>query len=395
MTSPVYVEDIFLKFFDLACLDKIELLPYDWNICSSLKQQLTDQKQITANQGNFILKLLGKHAAISAEQGLDYEDQLQVPVWKNEFRVLDLEKRVFLEKTDSGINICFKFPYSLKNLFDKEIDTDTTFGSSTWDNERKLRVCNFYNYNIIRVHEFCKKHGFHMDENFLDVVSQVEEIWDQHEEIDFRSKIEDNDVVLINAPEDTRNQWQEIKTGDVFKDSFSAKSMGYPVKYDHVPNTVFEKICSASEKLFWLKTYEDFFSVHQAAGGISVILLDRNTKDIVEYLKKLVSTADNFVDRSDIKICFREEKSENSNLNNWIKSSGLGGKVDQGKILIFLHKPAKWLFAKSIDVKIIGTNSYTPHMEPISASWIQSHPCILYVDDVKPTSPRNKKIVNL
>jgi hypothetical protein len=149
MTSPVYVEDIFLKFFDLACLDKIELLPYDWNICSSLKQQLTDQKQITANQANFILKLLGRHTSASAEQGLDYEDQLQVPVWKNEFRVLDLEKRVFLEKTDSGINICFKFPYSLKNLFDKEIDTDTAFGSSTWDNERKLRVCNFYNYNII------------------------------------------------------------------------------------------------------------------------------------------------------------------------------------------------------------------------------------------------------
>lgn len=395
MTTFAYIEDIFLKFVDLVYLDKIEILPYDFNICSSLTQQLNDQKQITVNQGNFILKLLSRYSTICEDHGLVYKDNLNSPVWKNKFRVIDLEKRIFLEKTGDGINICFKFPYSLKNIFDKEIEKDLPYGTSTWDQDRKLRIGNFYNYNLIQVYEFCRKYDFSIDETVLDAVSQIEEIWEQQEDICFRSKISDGKIVLVGANEDAVNHWQANNANDLVKDSFLAKSMGYPVKYPVTPTTVFEKICSESEKMFWLKSYEDFFSMHVAVDGITVLLLDRNTKDLLEYLKNIISVADRYIDRSDVKICFREEKAENSNLNNWIKSSGLGGKVDQGKLLIFQHKPAKWLFTRNVDVKIIGTNSYTPHMEPVSSSWIQSHPCVLYIGDVKPTSIRNKKIVNL
>jgi hypothetical protein len=176
---------------------------------------------------------------------------------------------------------------------------------------------------------------------------------------------------------------------------FLAKSMGYPVKLPFAAETAIEKISSTTEKMFWMQSVEDFFNLYKDVGGIACVLLDRNTKNVVEWLETFVETADRHYARNLIKVCFRDEADKSSNLNSWIKDKGLGGKVDEGKILVFNHKPPKWLFTKSVDVKIIVTNSYTPHSEPIASSWLSSHPCVCYVGDIKPTPPRNKKIVSL
>ena len=77
------------------------------------------------------------------------------------------------------------------------------------------------------------------------------------------------------------------------------------------------------------------------------------------------------------------------------KDNELGGKVDSGKILIFLHKPPKWLFKDTIDVKLVITNSYTPINEPTTSAWLMAHPCVCYLGEIKPTPVRKQKIVNL
>ena len=68
--------------------------------------------------------------------------------WKTEFRVLDMSRNIFIEKDEAGeVWICAKFPFALKEVFDKEIlPIIKDFGTSTWDTERKIRRMKFYNF---------------------------------------------------------------------------------------------------------------------------------------------------------------------------------------------------------------------------------------------------------
>ena len=293
------------------------------------------------------------------------------------------------------ITFILKFPYSLKKEFETDIENGKADSTSRWDAERKLRVLNLYNHNIIQLQEFCQKHNFQIDDSFLDAASQVEEAWQNQDDITCYSAFEEDNLVLKNAVESSQTYWNENKTDSITHNMFLAKSMGYPVKLPFSAGTIIEKISSSNEKLFWMQSMNSFFELYKDVGGIACILLDRNTKNVVEWLKDFVETADRHNVRDLIKVCFRDESDKTSTLNSWIKDNGLGGKVDEGKILVFNHKPPKWLFTKSVDVKIIVTNSYTPHSEPVATSWLSSHPCVCYVGDIKPTPPRNKKIVNL
>ena len=145
-----------------------------------------------------------------------------------------------------------------------------------------------------------------------------------------------------------------------------------------------------------MKSNRDFFDLYKQVDGIVCVLIDRNTQDSIEWLQKFVESADIAgIPRSDIRVCFRDPTEKKSQLNAWIKDNNLGGKVQEGKILIFFHKPPKWLFKDNIDVKIVVTNSYTPINEPTSSVWLDTHHCVCYLSDIKPTPTRKQKIVSL
>ena len=395
MTYSVYIEDVFVEFFDLCQGSNNFLQAQEYSACQSFYDQIQNGRLLTQNQGNFLLKILSKYKLVSKRLGIDYQEAVDNPVWKSSFRTIDLSKSVFVEKTDTNINVCLKFPFSLKKEFDAEISSEQVNKYSRWDHDRKLRILNAYDFNLIHLHDFCHKHGFEMDNSFLELISEVEEVWQNQENISAHSVIIDGQVFLKNAPESTQQYWEENRKNSLNQDLFLAKSMGYPVNLDSTEKSFLEQICSSKEKYFWFQSLKDFFYIYKEVDGVFAVLLDRNTKDTLSWLKKFIEVADQFVTREEIKVCFREESEKNSVLNHWIKENGLGGKVDSGKILIFQHKPPKWLFAKNVDVKLILTNSYTPHVEPMSSSWILSHPCVCYVGDVKPTPPRNLKIAKL
>ncbi len=398
MSTSLYVEDVFLDFFDLVIQGKISLLNQDFNAAQSFQKQITLNNQLTANQANFLLKILKKYQADSKINGLDYHDYLFRPLWKTTFRKLDLSKKVWVENSiENGIEILLKFPFSLKDTFDREISSSKdVFSLGKWDNERKLRILGLHECNIIQLNEFVTAHSFEIEESFRFLVSQVEEIWAEQEELLPRCEIVQGRVEIFNCTDDARAFFEKSHQGDIYKDLFLAKSMGYVLKNYNEPSTKLEKICSIDQNFFWLNSNLDFFEIFSKIGGTSVIVLDRNTKDVLSWLKKFVEDADNFgISRNDIKVCFRESSDGQSILNTWIKENHLGGKVDQGKILIFSHKPAKWLFKDNVDVKIIAVNSFTPVNEPLCQSWLDSHPCVFYIGDIKPTAPRMKKIVNL
>ncbi len=399
MSEVNYIEDIFETFYALAVSQRMLLSKQDLTATYSLYECCTSiDKSLTANQGNYLLKILSRHQQTAKSLGLDYDKELESPQWRKPFRVIDLTKRVFVEvDSNKRIWICLKFPFSLKEPFDNEIKNDRTNSENNrWDHDRKLRLVDAYKHNVIQINEFVQHHGFDIDDTFLELVSHVEEIWQQQDTLVPYAKMIDDKVVLVNATPDAENYFQSNRLGEYDYDAFLAKSMGFRLKTDNNPPSLIENICTKNTNQFWIKENSKFFNLYKSLKGKACIVLDRNTKNPFEWVKNFVSDAEIAGVKNDVKICFRESGEEGSEFNQWIKDQKLGGKVEEGKIYIFMQKPPKWLFKDKVDVKIIGTNCFVPPLsDSTTASWIFNHPCLCYLGEIKPTSIRNFKIVSV
>lgn len=397
MLSSIYAEDVFSRFFDLVRKNKISVQHQDLSPIVSFSNKIIDGNQLTKNQANYILKILEKYKNLSATAGFDYRADLSNLQWKNSFRVLDLTKKVYVEKNQNGkIEVCLKFPYQLKNQFDDEILRKTNDGSSAkWDQEEKVRRLNVYDFNLIALYEFANNHNFEIDESFMNVLAEVEEIWQNNENITPRSKLTETGISLINATEDALTYFISKKTGIMLNDALLAKSMGYPLLWEQSKEFSLGKIVSSTENSFWLKDAESFFNIYKEITGKVCIILDRSSNTL-SWLQKFVAEADKkSVSRDEIKVCFREPKEDRSGLNEWIRTAGVGGKVESGRILIFESKPAKWLFKEPDDVKMLVTNNIYPPTNNLAREWFHSHPCVIYLGETKPTEQRGQKIVEL
>jgi len=394
-----FIEDIFLVFYRHVAADRIPIQWQDQTPTDSFATAIMSDKELTRAQSNYILRILTKYKNKAKEIGLDYENSLINPQWKKSFRVIDYGKRVYIEEAeDKSINVCLKFPFDFKKTFDTEfLDLLPGVSSKTWDSDRKIRVIPIYNINLIKLNEFVSEHSFEIDDSFLQVVSIIEETWDQQDNIIPYSVVDNNSVILKNSIEDTDTWWEENKINHVPTDMLVAKSMGYPVRLDRPPINDLEKMSSTSDNIFWTDSNLRFFEIYkQIKSGAVCVILDR-TSDMQEWIRNFVITSTQAgVDRSDIKVCFREsDMNKKGRFNEWIREQGLGGSVDTGRIFIFDSKPAKWLFTKSIDVKIILTNNLYPNTNTMTQQWIEYHPCVIYLGDIKPSQKRNIKIVQL
>lgn len=396
MVSSIFIEDVFLRFYALVQSGQLSVQHNDFSPILSFHTKIEDGSQLTKNQADYILKILEKYKNLAGMLGVNYKDSLENPQWKQEFRVLDLSKRIYVEKNANGkLEICLKFPYQLKKEFDDEINVNLSNSHrvSHWDHEDKVRRLNLYEFNLIAIYEFACKRNFDIDDSFMSVLADVEEIWQNSEEIIPHCKITNMGVHLCNASVEIQEKWIYTHTQSHDNDLLLAKSMGFLLKES--PRNLVEKIAASPENTFWIKTYTEFFSLVSNVHGRICIVLDRSGP-IVPWLQNFVANADQCgVSRDEIKVCFRENKDGKSGLNEWIKTAGVGGKVEDGKILIFETKPAKWLFKDDQDVKMLVTNNIYPPTNPLARDWFSSHPCVIYLGDTKPTEQRGQRIVEL
>jgi hypothetical protein len=395
MLKSNFAEDIFIEFQQRVLINMIDVQHQDFGPIVSLGDRLTRGDSITQNQANYIIKLLEKYKNLSAMANFDYKTELVNLTWKHPFRVLDLSKKIYAEKNAAGkIEICLKFPFQLKKEFEDEINPakgSAAYGQ--WDAENKVRRLSFTDVNLIPLYEFVLKRNFEIDESFLEILSEVEEIWQNADEFTPFSIIVGGQVQLVNASEETDRYFEENKTGEFFNDFLLAKSMGYPARDLH--SSPRSNLVSSLENSFWIKENQQFFDLYKEVNGKVCIILDR-TSNVLEWLQRFVADADaSGVSREDIKVCFRENKTESKGLNDWVKLAGVGGKVDTGRIFIFETKPAKWLFKEPKDVKIVVTNCLYPVTNNLTKDLISSHPCVIYLGDIKATEARGQKIVEL
>jgi hypothetical protein len=395
MLKSVFAEDIFSSFTDLVVTGVISVQTQDHAPIISFYTRILNGDLLTKNQANYILKILEKYKYLSAVAGLDYQKNLSTIQWKKPFRILDLSKSIYVERAENGqIEICLKFPFQLKTEFDAEINSGSLLGkSSRWDPEEKVRRLNVYDFNLISLYEFANKHNFEIDESFMSVLADVEEIWQNADDVLPYSTAVNNSVFLNNATTDAEEFWNNKAIGSYYNNLLLAKSMGYRLR--KIPENVVEKIAVAAENSFWVKDAAQFFSIYKKVAGKVCIILDR-ASNTLQWLQLFVAESDKHaVSREEIKVCFRDSKDSTTGLNEWIKLAGVGGKVETGRILIFESKPAKWLFKESYDVTMLVTNNLYPSTSTITKEWFQSHPCVIYLGDIRPSEQRGQKIVEL
>jgi len=390
ISSPRYIEDIFSDFYH-ASIFNVDIQYQDQSASQSFYASIIDNKPLTQNQANFLLKILDKYKVVMARHGLDYHDDLKDPKWKSPFRIIDLTKSIWVEKDEHNVPIvCMKFPYQIKSAFESEFK-DLVNG--TWDHEKKMRRVSIYKCNLIQLHDFAVKHNFEIDDTLMIALGEVEEIWSSPEEILPTCDLVADWVILFNSSEETDTWWKEHSSGNYEKDLMLAKRMGY--YFAGQPHTMVEKIAASQSNSFWIKTNRDLLALHYHTGGKMCIVLDR-VSDTLDWLKQFAED----IDRSDIKrdrvkVCFRAEKGPKTGINEWIKDNGFGGKVEDGDILIFEQKPAKWLFKEQDSVTMLVTNNIYPPTSMIAKDWFNTHPCAIFLGDIKPSEQRGQTIVEL
>lgn len=395
MSSLSYAEDVFLEFYDLVVGLKLRVQPQDLSALTSFYNIVSVNNQLTENQANFILKLFQKYKIPAELANFSFGGPIEGLVWKKSFRTIDFTKRVFVEMDASGRPmVCMKFPYQLKKSFEEEFPSKNHADNSNfWDHDQKIRKLSLYDHNLIHIHEFVKKHGFEIDDTFLIALGEVEEIWQSSESVIPCCDIIDDRVSLINAPNDALEYFSNNLTGKLDSDLMLAKSMGYLYRGQAI--NFLERISANASNAFWIKENTNFLQLVKSINGKVCVILDRASRSR-DWIKSFVVDADAVgVSRDDIKICFRLTKDEDHGFNQWIKDAGLGGKVEDGKIYIFNHKPAKWLFKDNNDVKLLASNNLFPSTNTLAKDWFSSHPCVIYLGDIKPSEQRGQKIVEL
>lgn len=375
-----YIEDIFVEFYESGFLGP-DVQYQDQNASHSFYAIIKGGNQLTQNQANFVLKLLDKYKIVMARYGLDYRDEIKDAIWKRPFRTIDLSKKIWVEKPEVGhIEVCMIFPYQIKSAFESEFKE---LVNGTWDHVKKMRRVSIYKCNLIQLYDFAQKHNFEIDDTLLIALGEVEEIWASPEEILPASALCADRITLLNSSEETDMWWQERCTGDYNQDLMLAKSMGYC--YEDRPCNIVEKIAASPSNAFWIKTNKELLELHSQVGGKMCIVLDR-ASDTMNWLVQFAIDVDAAeINREKVKVCFRADKSSSSDINEWIRKNNFGGKVEQGEILIFEQKPAKWLFKEENSVKLLVTNNLYPPTSMITKDWFNSHPCTIYIGDIKPS----------
>lgn len=396
MSEISYIEDVYLKFSNIILRNYFLIDSRDISAINNFYIKITNDEALTDSQGRYILKLLKKYQLTLKKHGLDYTSELENPKWKKEFRILDLSKKVYIETDDSDNPIiCLKFPFAFKSVFEKEFLTKNSQKIRyRWDHDQRVNKINVYDINVVELYEFCEKNKFELDNTFLELVSKIEEIWDCQQEIIPHCVEKNGEINLINANNDAIEYWNQQKTQDINKNLFLAKTMGFRLESTSQNYEILHKIASSESTHFWMNDFKKFFDLYKKLDEKIAIILD--STDTVEWIRDFIAVADECnIDRSDIKVCFREDSSIKNNFNQWVKENNLGGKIDSGKIFIFRSKPAKWLFSEDKNVKIVVTNSLFPSMNLTTQRWISSKPCVIFLEKIKPTNARDIEIVKL
>lgn len=387
-----YVDDLYIDFYRKVLSRDIFLSQKDEEAAENFYHLLGSGEPLTKLQGLYVIRILKNHKDYLHRINADHYDLDRLP-FKNEFRVKDLTKQVDIEFDDHrNIWVIVKQPFEFKDRFDDAClkrKKNSSF-EIQWDSQRKIKKYLFETVNCIMVKEFCDKNHYNMTEKFLNLVEEIEIVWNEQDLYLKKCRITATGIELINAAETAEKYFLKNKTGSVNDDLLLAKSIGHELTTTTNANII-EKICSSKNRFFWIKDLGKAIDLFTDINGKICLLITR--EQMGSWLSNFIEACcKNNINRSEIKIGFRTSNQEKPDFNQWIKENGHGGNLEDGKILIFKEKPPKWLIEKPGYVKIVATTESFVPSSAVIQDWIAHQTCTVFLGGIKPTSFREKEI---
>jgi len=349
MSEPVYFEDSYLEFYR-AVISMSSFDNEDEVAAADFLNLILHDNSLTRKQAAYLRKIMLKYKD-QVQSVFDVEQKFKNCIWKNEFRVLDQERKITLEKEDGIHWVHFKFPYFLKALFDS---TFMEYPQAGWDRDKKTRKIPLYQSNLIKILEFAKENQFVVDEQLLAAEALYDEITEQRSQIEPHVSVIENSIRLNNCSGDTLDYFNNHRTGQFYEDLLLSKKMGLTfVGKLEIP--LLDTIFASRENVFRIGIEDllQFYNIFQQRIYVTV----EKSRDYIAWTKNFVEEADDLgIEKSKIKICFRERNKDNREFNDWVKSNGLGGPIKNEKIFVFLQLPAKWIFKDKDNLATTATN---------------------------------------
>jgi hypothetical protein len=362
-----YIEDVYPLFYGLVT--KFE--PSVAIAAKQFKTMCDNGKQFTDKQANYLLSIMTTH---KNQVPVDLTAVLDNPTWRLSFRQVDITKRVWVE----DIKVFIQFPYSIKSHFEAAFDEFTT----NWDSELRIRTSTLYDINIIQLYDFTVTHGFEIDPSFEIIALEAEDyIQAEHSTCPYSISI-DEQVYLVNSSNETDTWFESNKTGNHSLDILLAKHMGYV--YSGKPKNLIEEISSLPGNAVWLDDVDRFLLLCNDIPGKICIVLDRacdNTKWLSQFIEAVERSP---IELSEVK--YGSVTRGSNQLNDLVIQHGLNKNCKQGKILIFIHQPTKWLISEADSVMLLVTNNLYPSTNYITRDWLESHPCVIHLSKYRPTT---------
>lgn len=394
MSQYQYIDDLFVEFYK-GCLKNGLTLHNNEQAAANFMQLLTNDLPLTKAQSLFVIQILKSHK--------DYLDMLDIDIdliselkFKNKFRIKDNSKWVDVEYQQKEIWIIVKQPFENKDKFEKTcLRTKNINGrNAIWDPDKKIKKYKLdIIINCILLKDFCLKNSYQMSESFINLVDHVELIWNNQNKYLKKSVVIGDEVKLINASESAQNYFDSKKINKITDDLLLAKFLGH--SFDVlVKRNFIEKVCSSPNRFFWTKEISKIVEICELIEGKICFLINKEQTD--KWLHQLVEVFNKHnIPKNKIKIGFRSGSQEKPEFNKWIKENNHGGKMDEGKILIFKEKPPKWLISDREFVKIyISTSTFIPSSALIQ-SWFLNQSCVIFFGDIKPTLIGEKVVDDL
>jgi hypothetical protein len=356
----IFIEDLFLSFYNNKVLyNSVILSDRDLSSAIDFAHIIHTNRFLTEKQGKYITYILKRYN----------NEDLSNAKWKMQFRVLDTEKKIWIENS----LIHMKFPYS--RAFIEEFPSLPR----KYDAQMHCIIFSPYVVSIFKLLDFVSRHKFIIDTTFYEMISYFESVYNDVEDLIPHSTIIDGTVYLINASTDAQEYFDLRKNNNVNHDLLLAKDMNF--LYNLKPTTGIERIAASEENTFWITNYEKFFDLCLHVDGKICIVLDDSKLDewVTVFLRRLKFT--NF-DINDIGIY--KKKYNSIQVDGTVVN--LTNNYKDKKIIIFHRAPEKWIFEKDIHISIIATNWIYPSPNIYVKEWMVSHPLVCYLGDIKPTS---------
>lgn len=377
----MYIEDVITKvgtqWFYTGKNPDFEsfLISKDFEVISSMSDQLTSGNGLTEKQAGLALRILNKNSLAISDVVPDIYNILVNPSWKNPFRVLPTEKKISIDEIEepgspkrTAILLSFPYDHELVEEFKNRNYKVHDVHRGSWNVRIKSWVFSLTEKNIIYLGDKLLERGFQACEKFSNYYNELKAACNEFDKHVPMLSYRNGTFEIINA----HPSIPQPNTDSVVEALFFAKKYGVLVWDDTIDqmlashdNVITSKILNSSKNdRVWINHDEidiDKFDDLVYYGGNILIVVPGGselalTKKWVNFLNRVG------VQNEQISVMFRLPN-EHAQFNTYVREEQLNNPVTENTRVVFVStKITKPLVKSGIKFKTAINLGYYNYM---------------------------------